>query len=272
MTRLLFAVAWTLAVGPALAGCAAPPGPQAQGVPPDADARDPALQFTSCAGWQLTAIYPMATHPGHTPPEWAPGPEVLVGTVDAQGWTCERVKVGPFERGPVNVLFETHTKQRVTGACASANEVTFVQQLERLWIDDPEVGAFLSRHHGMPVQVADFHVVRDEADGVTRLAWTWDNAGGPSSAQAYDAGERAAEPALPLRLFWQGAAGASSLDLRFTVQGPAQGDRLAFGSFSAPMLLADRPLVASPGQVLEGDFSGQLREFGDMSCERQVWP
>src|SRR5688572_2758547 len=88
-----------------LAGCAQPGAPDGSAPGPAPTTEGPlALVLDGCVAWQAPMLFPGNTGPGEPPRGWAPaGPGTLHTGVGMSGFLCDRVSVGPFERGPVGI-------------------------------------------------------------------------------------------------------------------------------------------------------------------------
>lgn len=263
------------------AGCLAPataPRPGAES--PDEPASGAQPRAEGCSGFALDARL-AGRHPrAHVPEGWAT--QQGASRVRLQGWVCERLAWGPFERGPVRFVLETHNQQVTPVACRQADRLTDLEVLQSMWIDDVDVAAYLHAE-GLPAQAAAIDVQEDEAaDGVTVLQWTW----GPSGMAtvqllAPDGSVPATEQAR--RLFWDDGARITSMDVVATwsapgtAAGPGElvGRSAAVGEFAPPMLLGDGPLpgdrrgspATAPANAFDAaQWRGTLQHYGDLQC------
>jgi hypothetical protein len=163
---------------------------------------------------------------------------------------------GPFERGPVRLLFDAHSRAAVPAACWTGRG-TFadLRVLNSLWVDDPDIAAYLASAYGMPARftaIADGVV--DGAEGVRLHTWTW--AG--SSITLQEDGLLPEGRANASMLFWARGAGVGSLALSYERTGSAVTGRPVQGTMEPPMLMAGMP---------GGQFVGTALWYGAASVE-----
>ncbi|MEA3190544.1 MAG: hypothetical protein QOD77_1126 [Thermoplasmata archaeon] len=238
-----------LALATLAAGCLAPGGgpSAAPTAPPEGPARPapvPGLVLGDCVGWHAFATVPAPLHPGVRPDGWAP-PAGADASVALLGLRCGRLALGPFERGPVWLLFESHTNAVVPAACADDREgATDLSVLASVWVDDAEVAGWLAAVHGMPAAAAVF---TDAGQ-----AWSWGPAGAaPSELQVLDGSAAPRDAEHGERFFWANGTGLGQLELRHERTGPTV-PLAAAGRMAPPMLLA---------QVADGRFAGPASWF-----------
>ena len=256
------------------AGCASPVAP-APPPGPDVPLGDPASgqqpRLEGCSGFALDAQWP-GRHPrAHVPDGW----DAREGNtrVRLQGWACERLAWGPFERGPVRLVLETHNQQVAPAPCRGADRTTELEVLQSLWVDDAEVAAYLLAE-GLPVQATGIEVRHEAvADDAAVVRWAWGD--GAADVQVPAPGGSVPSPTLARRLFWDDGVRVSSLDVvaQWSVPGAAAGPAdlagrsAAVGEFAPPLLLADRPSLPAPANAFDAaHWAATLRHHGDLRC------
>lgn len=241
---------------------AAPPAQRA----PSAAPSDGGLILTHCAGLTADSYYAGATAPGQRPSGWPGAPPTLPATwVGVRALLCQRIALGPFERGPIHLAFDWHNNARAPAGCGGEGGASAV--LATAWTDDAELAAHLRDRFALPAFVASFSEEATAVAGGGWRTWTWAADGAPSSV-----GVLAEGPASPkagqVVSFWPAGDGVGRLVLNVTESPspvlPAQ------GSMRPPMLAGD---FTGLGQWLEGyEASGTLTLFTDSDCQAEADP
>src|ERR1051326_4155420 len=196
--------------------------PSGTGAPPTGDGCS-GLPFSekmllaNCTSWQAPALFPGTTAPGSPPAGWKPAQAgtPLTG-VGMYGYRCARIHVGPFERGPIYLLTDTHNNADMPANCTATREPTNFAVVSSFWIDDAAVGDYLNRTYGLPVVVGTFHEDTQTTQSLTAHVWSWTTAGkGSSKLTIYDDQTSMPAPINNDRLFWARDGGISSLELQY---------------------------------------------------------
>jgi hypothetical protein len=259
----------------ALAGCIGPDAAPAPAAPAQTASPIPSeLHLSKCEGWQSGSLpFPRSVGPGQGPPEWAPtDPALPTSSVLMVGYRCERISLGPFERGPLHLVLDVHDHADIPQACRDGSPtgaVAFV--LSSLWVDDAEVAAVLNQTHGMPARLAEVQATQAGATAVR--TWTWGPKGQPPSTLTFaDGGDR--QPTVPsnLLLLWQRGAGIGGLAL-FAQREATRVEPPAYGTLQPPMVLASLPLGAFAGTVkpvTTPAIDGSFHAFRDHACSGEA--
>lgn len=232
------------------------------------------LRMNDCRG--IATLYEWA---GNTAPD---GPEVPPGwKQDNPPYTdhhtlileCGRVSVGPFERGPVRFLLETHTKANVPAACLDFGEGDQGSEIMRtIWFDDEELVAYFATNWTMPVHFGVFDYQETDAGSVSVRKWTWGERDGPVSELDYSRSETA-EGGAPFadRFFWYDGKSVSMMDWKEDTNQPLVTPYQTTGWFRAPMMQADAGVEAYAGVSAlvdpGGSYVGTFQRFGDLECK-----
>ncbi|MEA3203462.1 MAG: hypothetical protein QOI63_1137 [Thermoplasmata archaeon] len=258
---MLRAVAGALAAL-VLAGCLAAPG-----TPSRADSAPAAplgldLHLSGCARWDAQLVVPAALDHGSVPRGWA-GAQPLA-TLGLQGWACQRLSLGAFER-PVHLILEAHDLAEVPAGCLGNATATRVWVVESAWADDAQVAHALRADYGLPAHQAAI-AVQDAGAGPTTLhEWSW--AG--SRVTVPDDGTQDRGPPLRDRFFWARGAGVGSLDLAQSATQPAAAPRPVQGTAAPPLLFAALPAFAAPGGWSpHASADGRFTLYEDLACAR----
>lgn len=229
------------------------------------------LAFSECSAWQLAWTIPPAANPGSRPSGWEPADETtLLGGIDVSGYRCNRIAIGPFERGPIHFIIETHygttfPPECIRGGGYSAGIAT------TFWIDDEEIATYINATYGIPTLFAAIETVDEVAGGIERHTWSWAQAGQQQSTVTL-----AIHSVLPVsgedaqRWFWAVGEGLVMLQTTFEVEGT---DGPTNGMFRPPMLMSEIAGGAYAGLgawQFSGDGEGEFVLFRDRFCEEPV--
>src|SRR5688572_20294684 len=123
---------FSAAVLAVLAGCLHPGDAPGEAEPSPAQMPADALVLAGCHGWTAyrTYVAPGPAGPGgDLPPGWEAATAGSPFSVSIDAFRCDRVHIGPFERGPLRLLFESHSNAEFPAACASG-----LQGTTNLWV------------------------------------------------------------------------------------------------------------------------------------------
>jgi hypothetical protein len=235
------------------------------------------ISWNECRGMGATLSYHgnvFDIDGGHTPPGWEPDVQedhryyFMVNR-------CERVAVGPFERGPVHFLYEAHGGVEPPQACIEFDGgADDVKVLLGLWVDDPEVASYLRESLAMPVIDAaiSLEVVTDPGNKSLHH-WTWSSGQQPSEIFALRSGPVSGTAKYVERLAWHNGTAVTLLDLHED-KSTADGDApTAHGTLAPPMAYSSgvpRPFVGLAGLWDTSDHHGPITRFGDLECAQQL--
>lgn len=266
MARPPLALLAAAAFGLLLAGCAGDgpgtPAPQPAAAPP-APAPLAGLVLDGCVGWSAFEVVPAPLHPGTRPAGWAAPSPGVDASVALLGLACQRMAIGPFERGPVRVLFESHTNAEVPAACAADRDgFVALSVLASVWVEDAEVAAHLAQVYGMPAREGVF--------SGSGQAWSWGPPGAPASTVQVMDEAAAPQPSHAAdRFFWANGTGLGALELRHDATRPAV-PHAAAGEMAPPMLLAQVAggrFAGPAGWVTRDTAAGSFRAYRDTLCQ-----
>lgn len=231
------------------------------------------LRFDDCSDSLHAQIF-VVNHVFEVPT--LPGWEESVtpdGELHYRARTCERVSVGPFERGPVNLFYETHNNRRVPGPCAEG-EYANTGVLQTIWLDDAEIADYLRTVYLMPAQFASISLTKVDAGMTIDFLWTVELPGSESSELVYrhipdnDYGQRE-YPSF--RYFWASAPDAVSyMDTKTETHTVGEEEpTVVEGTLKPPLLytnLGMERFVAYGGGGIDGYVHGEIHLFKDTQC------
>lgn len=259
----LLAAAPALLLAGLLSGCLAPANHGAQAAPAAAAAGDGALVLTDCSALQAFTHYPGHGAPGARPTDWPEAPAGRSTTeVGVRALRCQRVSLGPFERGPVRLALDWDNNAQAPAACGGEAGST-ANVLATLWTDNGELAAFLRDRFAAPAFESPAEESAMDLGAGHWTRWSW----GPDSGRAWLAvlTDSVGGPAHDgFRAYWPAGDAVGRIDLNWTATGSTL-PRPAQGSMPPPMLAGD---FTGLGDWLDGfEASGRLTLFRDAGCK-----
>lgn len=229
------------------------------------------LQLSACQGMQAFRDLPEPLWPGPLPPGWEDDGRV---TVYFEILECQRIAVGPFERGPVFIMRELHLFPLTPSKCTQG-DYDDLSIVEAYWVSDAEVAAHLNQTYAMPAAYADFRRDQTSAGPLLNTTWTFGLPGlTPSWLRVVNATELPEATIFPYeRMAWinqykgitylnqerayshdsnPGATGKIRPPLPYTTTGQED-------------FATDRG-----GPIWKADSSGTFSQFRDLSCDEPV--
>jgi hypothetical protein len=210
--------------------------------------------------------------PGRPPAGWPPAPGGVGSDTYVDAFQCARVSWGPYERGPINMIMETHTNLDAPAKCRTG---TFdVQEaLASWWVGDADLAVYLNKTLGLNVRHANVDIKTTTMSGTTAISATWsDESSKPSSMASQEIDQ--AEGTLPLvhRIFWNAHGGIVQFDLRnaptFSNLQPA----VIPTTMNPPMLNSQlpSPFMARATLAPQDSVTGTLVHYGDLQCAQPL--
>jgi hypothetical protein len=201
--------------------------------------------------------------PGARPDGWPAAAGRAYTSVLVWALRCQRVSIGPFERGPVHLAFDAHDNARAPASCGGApDQVALV--LGTFWTDDADLAAYLRDAYAVPAFVSPVREASTDLAGARWTEWSWGPDGAPSSLGLSWATQPASDTPGHLQAFWPAGAGVGRLDLDWSATAPNMPQPVR-GAMRPPMLAAD---FAGIGSWYDGyEASGTLARFRDPGCK-----
>src|ERR1051325_8497988 len=135
------------------------------------------LALSQCTGfYAVTEGMPKAVAPGQAPSGWeSTDPVNSVSVVFMDGYLCHRIHVGPYERGPIAMVWDAHDNADIPDACLQGTTgPTHSQIFNVLLINDSQIATYLQQQYGLPAQYADIDVSAQSAAAPLVLRpWSW---------------------------------------------------------------------------------------------------
>lgn len=259
-----------LLLGFLLAGCADP----ASVAEPPSETQAPPQRFLLSQCTSFVGEHYLFPGPSQAPQGWEPRDPLKPGWVFVSGYECNRIHLGPYERGPVRIVWDGHTNADFPPACVEGmKHPTARLLLNVILVDDAEIAAYLSDAYGLPTFHSPIGIAGQSANAPRQLTWTWGN-GTKSQLNFVDDGT-AGEGPRDERLFWEKDGGIAALDLAHDGKGSAVADRFGYGQMGSPMLLADVAGGVFSGTVRHSfgiETEANVRFYRDLGCEDEVDP
>jgi hypothetical protein len=189
------------------------------------------------------------------------------------GYECNRISIGPFERGPIRIVTDGHDKADIPLACkATVKGGSHQAILNTFLVNDSMVADYLAATYGLPATYAQIQNQAQAAGALVQHAWTWTPPGlSASTVMIFDDGQAQSND-ISDRFYWQRGAGIGILDFVYTRQGPTFTNRAAYGTMQPPMLLASQPqgLFISSSADYYPSLSGEgiIRLYKDAQCQQ----
>lgn len=223
------------------------------------------LQLEGCEEWRFfLSNTPGQVLPGEAPEGWEPDdPTSPLASIAAGGYRCEKLSLGPLERGPIRIVTDLHSNMDIPEECDEVfniNSVTYI--LHTIFVDDPELQSYLNRTYKMPAVLAEISESPQTIGTATYHAveWTGEN-GLTSQLSILDDGQQSPYPDEYTVYFWPTPNGGLGR-LKMLEHISRFGEYETLGHFEPPMVLAefnggDVPGMAGwyPDSSAEGEFT-----------------
>lgn len=232
------------------------------------------LRMNSCKGAHTHANVP-ATLVGAVPPRtWGESSTPLT-----ELWVnihhCEIFSLDGFERGPVNMVLETHGNRDSPEACRG--DYTSSEILTKIFFDDWEIVRHVREVYSMPAEFAAVTLESHETDAIPTFSATISPAGLPASEFSEIRAVADADGTLvvKLRRFWENQhGGISYMDFTDDYTGPAQlVSPVMTGSLNEPFLyqkLGTNVYTPLGGFYHSGSIQASIKQFRDLACAESL--
>lgn len=232
-------------------------------------AAGPDLLLDGCVGI-TTFAYVVSGAIGLTPPEgWSMG-AAPVNELRVEAYVCQRVSIGPFERGPVGLLMEFFGLADGPAACLEGDYNT-LETPTGVWTTDPEITAHLQTL-GLPAANA---AIRAAEEGLVpdAIHWSFSEPGRFEATLDPSVGPAPAEVVTPhvYRMVWVNLAGGlTRMDLDLKTTSDAYAPHVVTGRLPEPFLysrLGTDAYVGYGSALSAASGHGTIEAFADLGCE-----
>lgn len=212
---------------------------------------------------------------GATPPGWEsdlPDNSMYIFLVNL----CERVSIGPFERGPATFIMEMHWGNEPPEACQQF-EPSYEQAatLLSIWVDDPDIAGLLRDELQMPVVLGTVASSTASQNDVELQTWTWQAEGQDASSLVVGHPGGSETRGNPVdRIAWHNGTGVQFMDLAQEKLLPDKAVPTGQGTLAPPMRYASQdatPFAGLASVWKDGDFYGPIYRFGDLECKQPLF-
>lgn len=232
--------------------------------------------LSQCTGFVgVSAPLPRALGPGQRPQGWEPtNPSEPVGYVPVSGYECNRINLGPYERGPVRIVWDGHTNADFPEACMAGKDATTLGLLVNvIMVDDAEIALHLREAYGLPALHSSIDINSQGVGNLRQLTWAWGN-DTKSRMEFVDDGT-ADSYGRNERFFWEKDSGIGALDLVHDREASAVTDRVGYGKMESPMLSADfggGVFSGTVNYVSRMETEATFHSYRDLGCQVEVNP
>lgn len=251
----------------AIAGCMQ--GPISDEVAQAPEIPIKAIDLSGCTGGGARLDAPQQLFEPPVPPGWEFSNGLPV-TVSMFVISCEHVSFGSFERGPVQLVLESHNQFSAPTNCREG-AYTYLNVLSRIVWSDAEIAAVMEERLGIPTSVGDITHMIDGPEVVSTQTLAWTIGQGKSEIHFGRFQNDASETKRIYRYAWadEGQNRLGLIDFRWDAIQTQLEPVGSYGTFSDPMLLGATglPLVFGIGVIDEELFpGGDFRFFEGYEC------
>jgi len=249
-----------------LVGCASKiPVDPVRAAPTQSHAAHP--QFLDCHTMLTHFTWPLDMGPGTVPSSWGPS-DAFTSSVYMELFDCEHASIGPFERGPVQLLVEMHDKGLLPEGCI-LHGAGLILNIEKIIVSDPAISRYLQEEGFTPTLVGTFRSSTSSVAGEDRAIWTWQIDGNTSTLNGGSFTAVTSPVDDTERWIAINGSGLVAIDAHYTYTNTLQNAEI-HGDLSPPMLYA----TAVPGGHYLGvgdiasDYKAEwtITKFKDQQC------
>lgn len=255
-----------------LAGCFGGPGP-IQNDDTEADDREDGptgtlTLFEGCTDYGTYKEYLQGQNPAPPVDEWPessrPSSDILYIIHE-----CDRISWGPFVRGPVRFVAESHTAFLPSDPCWPGNGSTLTY-MTYIGFDDPEVAEYAATHFGMPAHPITITPDENTMAVGKQVTWQW-GTNGTFSELTFVEQELTQREDFDnnRRFFWRFEDFPAAWDLHFEGEVRLAAASVAHGMIEEPMIVGsteDNRITNVAGIGLDSKVSGSITFFQDWEC------
>ena len=238
--------------------------------------RPPALPpermlFSNCTGFTAGGNARLRPNGPPVPPGWEPrDPTVLGYSVLLHGYECQRISAGPFERGPIHIIWDGHSDADFPADCLLNETGSPIETVLNVFmIDDPELAAYFQQTYDLPAIYSAVQFDAPNSAAPRLLTWRWQTGRQTSEFHLVDDGTSSPDPTGD-RMFWQRGDGIGQMDFLQEQFSPEYGNRFGYGTAYAPMLQSDNPQgqFAGTADNIQSDGPTVVSLYSDLLCKQ----
>jgi hypothetical protein len=225
--------------------------------------------LTGCVGAETGFTWPPGTGPHPSvPPGWEPAFR-LGDVVDLEMVSCERVAWGPFERGPVSMLFELHGQFNSPTECERGDWNRF-RMLNSWWVDDVELAAFMQEELALNTTLGRLSHEVLTVGPIREVIWTWNIDGHDDSTVTFRDHQRGPfKSTYAHRIGWFDESRLFVMDMATSFQLDMGNIGHATGRMERPMMYSSYGIseYASRGTALDSyEATATIHPYEDFAC------
>ncbi len=232
---------------------------------------DGSMSLDQCTGWEaFWADLPASLVPApNTPPGWEQNDPTAQAGAAVLVFQCQKIGLGPLQRGPVNLMIDWHYNADIPEKCVNHDGFASEGVLGRLYVDDPEVAAFLNKSVGMPTGLLQIRYTEEILGPLVLHKVHWSADGGEESFVQMVRDESSTTRANVYQLYWPANDNLVRWKFNPDREEPRYTDRKGNGTFQQPMLMAsiNENYVGTADWFTETSGPTYFTVFDDFGCE-----
>lgn len=229
------------------------------------------VAFNRCQGFHTSFDYPPGMAPANPPGNWRAS--VTTTAVYLTFLECDRVSWGPYERGPIRMIWEKHNNFQPPSTCQEGAWDLY-EALASLWVSDQDLARYLNATYGMTTHYTEITSTTTSNGVLLHMNWTWALPGQTSSSLSVNDAQEFVGPAPEIiRIAWSSDSRLFVLDYAETDQLSAPLTDLAFGVLQPPMLYTKAGTRQYAGDATMSQaiqVSASIQGFSDYLCKQSL--
>lgn len=230
------------------------------------------IRITNCSGILTLNHLPTPLVDAKPPGSWDGNGEPTV-EVRLELHVCQRVSVGPFERGPVGLAIEVHDNQLAPGSCEAIGDFLTSETLVRMLVSDSDISAYLQTEFGMSSGTFAYDVTMSTPETMG-ISLNVDGSESELSVLKRSLGNGEAVVNDAFRFYWANEYGGINLmDFMAETHTQSLHPPAVTGTLNAPFLAAEsvgNPYVGYGQPFTSSNAEGTVTRFGDMECQNPL--
>jgi hypothetical protein len=226
------------------------------------------MKLTDCIGQFTDTTLVGDANPGQHPPGWERQSDRPTNGVGMDVWKCQRVSWGTYERGPVTMLFESHTNADSPSKCritATGSESI----LTSWWISDADLAILAQTLYHAPAVFASVNFTSTTVGSVVQHAVAWGLPGqGISHFEVLEGQSYSSGTSPLLRYFWFDGQVVHLMDQTIVQSLPQSAGELVTGKMYPPMMMAkiSQDYVSQGEWYQDAHMDADFASFKDLQC------
>lgn len=224
--------------------------------------------FEGCSEFSASKEYLHGENPAPRIQEWPESSRPTSG-IAYLVYECDAINWGPFVRGPVRFVTESHSAFLPPDPCWPGNGSTLTY-MTYIGFDDPEIAEYAATEFGLPAHHITITRSDDDLTVGKQITWQW----GPNSSLSeltfveQELSQRE-EVRNNERFFWEVDDLPAAWDLRLEGEMRLGATSVAYGTIEEPMIVGstdDNRIANIAGIGLDAQLTGSITFFQDWEC------